>query len=217
MPRWLFWTLLTLLSWGIWAILGRELGDSLSQAHIQVVSTLGVFPILIALWLLPDTPPIGNQRRGVWLALGSGIVSCIANIPFYGLLNHGAKAATAVPVTALYPVVTVLLAHWLLNERITRLQLIGIALSLTAIYLLNVPSEAGLISPWLLMAAIPIVLWGVTALMQKLATDHVSGRVASIWFLLAFFPVAGMIILFDPVTASLSPRVIALASAVGFA
>lgn len=217
MPRWLFWTLLTLLSWGIWAILCREIGDSLSQAHIQVVSTLGVIPILAALWLLPAEPPTGDRRRGTWLAFVSGIVTCVGNIPYYGLLSQGAKAATAVPLTALYPVVTVLLAQAVLKERMNRPQVLGIGFSLIAIYLFNVRSEHGLISPWLLMALVPITLWGVTALMQKMATDHISGRAASIWFLLAFFPVAGMIVLFDPLPGTIPLSVVGLSALVGFA
>ncbi len=217
MPRWLFWTLLTLLSWGIWAILCREIGDSLSQAHIQVVSTLGVLPILAVMWFLPDSPPAGDRRLGTWLAFGSGIVSCVGNIPYYGLLSQGAKAATAVPVTALYPVVTILLAQAVLKERINRPQLVGIGLSLAAIYLFNVQSEKGLVSWWLAMAMVPIVLWGVTALMQKLATDHISGRASSIWFLLAFFPVAGMIVLVDPLPRGIPLSIVALSAVVGFA
>ena len=32
MPRWLLWTLLTLFSWGIWAVLFRLIGGQLSEA-----------------------------------------------------------------------------------------------------------------------------------------------------------------------------------------
>ena len=138
MPRWIAWTLLTLVSWGIWAILFRLVGDEISPAHSQAISTLGIVPVLLALALVKDPPGTTNRWRGTLLALGSGVISCLGNVACYEALNH-AKAATVIPLTALYPVVTVLLAVPLLKERLNLLQWIGIGLSLSAIYLFNVP------------------------------------------------------------------------------
>jgi drug/metabolite transporter (DMT)-like permease len=217
MPRWITWTLLTLVSWGIWAILSKLIGGSISDAQIQVVSTLGILPILAALFFVPDSPAPGNRRRGVWLAFVSGIISCLGNIAFYAVLSRGAKAAAVIPVTDLYPAVTVLLAVPILKERLNRLQWIGIFLSLGAIYLFHVSQERGLVSQWLLLALVPIVLWGVCGLLQKMSTNDVSGRTSAIWFLLAFIPVAVLIQIFDPLPGNVSARTIVVATAVGFA
>ena len=219
MPLWIAWTLLTLVSWGIWAILFRLIGDEISPAHSQAISTLGILPVLAALWLVKESPGTCNRRRGILLALGSGILSCLGNVACYEALNH-AKAATVIPLTALYPVVTVLLAVPLLKERLNLLQWIGIGLSLAAIYLFNVTqgtdAEAGLASSAMLLPFAAILLWGVTGLMQKAATNDVSARASAIWFLAAFFPVAGLILLKDPLTSDLAPRTWALAIAMGF-
>jgi uncharacterized membrane protein len=216
MPLWIVWTLLTLMSWGTWAILSKLIGGGLSDAQIQVVSTLGIVPILVALFAVEDTPATGDRRRGILLALGSGIISCLGNIAFYNVLNRGAKAAAVIPVTDLYPAVTVLLAVPLLHERLNRLQWIGIGMSLLAIYLFHVSQEQGMVSEWLLLALVPIVLWGICGLMQKMSTNHISGRTSAIWFLLAFVPVAALIVLFDPLPRGISPRTWGVATAVGF-
>jgi transporter family protein len=220
MPAWIIWTLLTLISWGVWAILFRLMGDSLSSAQSQAVSTLGVIPILAALCLMKDVPHPGNRPRGVLLALGSGILSCLGNVACYEALNH-AKAATVVPLTALYPLVTVLLAVPLLKERVNLWQLIGIGASLAAIYLFNVPQapgmEAGLASRWLLLPVAAILFWGITQLMQKVATSEISPRSTAIWFLVAFVPVAGVVLIQDPLPSDLSPQTWALAAAMGLA
>jgi drug/metabolite transporter (DMT)-like permease len=220
MPRWVAWTFLTLVSWGLWAILTKLHGGGISDAQLQVLSTLGVLPILAALWFMPEPGPATNRRRGVLLALGAGIVSCIGNVAYYAALGD-AKAATVIPLTALYPVVTVILAVPLLKERVNAWQWFGIVVSLSAIYLFNVPTESGveqgLTSRWMLLPLTAIVLWGVAALMQKAATNDVSARESAIWFLLAFLPVAGIIQLYDPLPSGIPTATWWLAAALGFA
>ena len=221
MPHWIAWTLLTLLTWGIWAILFGRIGKEITPAHCQVISTLGITPILLALWWIKDTPSSGSRRRGIWLALGSGILSCLGNIACYAALNHG-KAATVIPLTALYPVVTVLLAIPILKERLNPWQWIGIGASLAAIYLFNsnTPGEAGepqvMANGWMLLPFAAIVLWGITGLMQKASTNDISARLSAIWFLAAFFPVAVLILVYDPLPAGISLRTWAYAVAIGF-
>lgn len=220
MPRWIAWTLLTLISWGIWAILFRLLDEQLSPAHSQAISTLGVLPVLAALGLARDSPGASLNWLGIGLAFGSGIVSCLGNVACYEALNH-AKAATIIPLTALYPVVTVLLAVPLLKERLNLWQWVGIALSLSAIYLfINAPAESDLVADWktneLLLPLAAIVLWGVTGLMQKAATNNVSARTTAIWFLVAFVPVAGAILARDPIVADVTLSAWALSIALGF-
>ncbi len=140
MARWLGWTLLTIVVWGIWAILSKLIAEDVdSPAHSQALSTIGILPVVFALWVMKDSPTAGIGRHGILLALGSGIVSCLGNIAYFDVFGRGAKAAAVIPITALSPAVTVLLAIPLLNERLNRLQVIGIGLSLGAIYFFNVP------------------------------------------------------------------------------
>jgi transporter family protein len=216
MARWLGWTLATIVAWGIWAILSKLIADDQSPAHSQVLSTIGIMPVVLALWMMNDSPPTGNRRRGILLALGSGIVSCLGNIAYFDVFSRGTKAAAVIPITALYPAVTVLLAIPLLNEQLNRWQVIGIGLSMGAIYLFNVPGVEGAFSPWLLFALVPIVLWGICGLMQKMSTNYISARTSAIWFLLSFVPVAALIVLYESLPGGVSARTWLLAAAVGF-
>lgn len=215
MPRWLVWMLVTLVSWGLWAVLSRMIGDAVDPAHSQAISTLGLAPIIVALWKMQEPAAGGNRRRGIWLAFGSGIVSALGNIAYYAALKD-AKAATIVPLTALYPIVTILLAVPLLKERVLSWQWVGMGLSLVAIYLFNVPDQERQVSAWLLVALAPIALWGVTLLMQKMATAHISGADSALWFLIAFVPIAVLIVLWKPLPVGIPPRIWALEAALGF-
>jgi uncharacterized membrane protein len=214
--RSLFWTIVTLVSWGVWAILAKELGEALTPSQSQVLSTLGMLPLLAALSLVQGPPAIGNRRRGIALAFASGVVSSLGNIPYYAALGGG-NAATVVPLAALYPLVTVLLAVVLLKERLNHVQLCGVVLSLVAIYLFNLPGEQGTFSPWELLALVSMTLWGVTGLLQKMATNEISGASSSLWFLIAFVVVAGCMLVYEPMPADVSPRTWLLVAALGFA
>ena len=233
MHRWLLGTLFAVFCWGIWALLGKLIGDRLSPAQTQALSTIGLGPVMLVLGISQwhrlsfaitrdssgDLNSEGARKkpsRGALLALGAGTLTCLGNIAYYDVLNRGAKAATVVPLTALYPVVTVLLALILLKERLNRIQIAGIALSLTAIYLFNVQQDQGLLSAWLLVALIPVTLWGIAGLLQKLATNDLSGESSTLWFLAAFVPVALCLLIQQSLPASIAPRTWLLVSALGF-
>jgi drug/metabolite transporter (DMT)-like permease len=191
-------------------------GDSLTPAHAQALSTIGMLPMIAALACLKGTPDPGVRKRGILVALAGGTVSCLGNLPFLGALGAGGKAAAVVPVTALYPVVTVLLAVALLGERLGRIQALGIALSIAAIYLLNVTDDRGILTPWLGLALVPIVLWGVAGFLQKVSTRDVSDRTSALVFLTAFIPVGLILAARESLPAHLPPWVWLTAGALGF-
>jgi len=189
-PNWLRWSLLALFSWGVWAIMAKLIGDALAGAHNQALSTLGILPVMLAMAFTKRCSTAGgNRRRGILLALAAGAISCLGNVVYYDALSRGGKAAMIVPLTALYPLATIFLATLLLKEQLNRVQIIGALVSLTAIYFFNVPSESdGFFSPWLLLALVPIGLWGASGFLQKLSTNHISGELSTLWFLGAFIP-----------------------------
>src|SRR6266566_3454181 len=69
MPRWLLWSLVALLSWGVWAILSKLIGDALSAAHSQALSTLGLLPVMVALGFSGRLSATGHRLRGTLCAL----------------------------------------------------------------------------------------------------------------------------------------------------
>jgi drug/metabolite transporter (DMT)-like permease len=216
MPRWLLWTFAALLSWGIWAVLSKVLGDALSAEQSQALSTLGMFPILLPLLFSERASLPGASRKGMLLALIGGIVTCLGNVAYYSALARGEKVATVVSLTALYPLVTVLLAVCLLRERLNRVQLPGLALSLAAIWLFNIQGDGGLLSRTVVYAGLPIVLWGLSGFLQKVATNHLPAGGAALVYLSAFVPVGVFFALREPWPAALSLRTWALVLALGF-
>ncbi len=196
MARWLLLTLATLLLWGGWGVASKPVSAQFSAWQVQALSTLGTIPVLWVLLARRTSAPGPRPRRGFLQGLASGLIAGAGNVAYYQALAVGGKAATVVSVTALYPLVTILLAVVLLGERLHRAQWIGIALSLVALVIFNVPTAEGLFSPWLTVALVPIALWGFSALLQKTATSHTSGERVTLAFLLGFVPLALVIPVF---------------------
>lgn len=215
MPRWFLWTLFAVVSWGIWAIIAKLMGDALSGAHGQALSTIGILPVMVALGFSRKLTPNKNTRRGGSFAFAAGLLTCAGNAIYYDVLNRGAKAAMVIPLTALYPLVTVILAMLVLREKLNWIQVAGVVLSLASIYLCNVHQERQMISSWLLYAMAPLVLWGVAGLFQKVSTNNVSGELAALYFLGAFIPVTVLILLYQPLSGPIELRTWLLVAALG--
>jgi len=215
MPRWFLLTVVAVFCWGLWAIISKLIGESVTAVQSQALSTLGLIPVLLALVRSKKLTASGNRRRGITNAFLAGALTCAGNVAYYHALGAGAKASTVVPLTALYPLVTIALAVLLLRERLNGIQLGGAALSLVAIYLFNVPSVEGVVNPWLLFALLPIGLWGVSGLLQKISTNDISGELSALWFLAAFAPVSAGLLLFQPLATTPTFKVWLLVAGLG--
>jgi transporter family protein len=138
MPRWLAFSLLTILVWGAWGVLSKVASAGVDADTNQVFFTFGLLPLILIVWRSPRMVGAEKWRRvGIAWAFLTGILGGAGNIAFFHALVIGGKASIVSPVTALFPLVTVILAVILLHERIGTAQRIGLVLALTAIYLLS--------------------------------------------------------------------------------
>lgn len=101
-------------------------------------------------------------------------------------------AAVVIPVTNLYPLVTIIIALLILKEKMHLLNGIGILIVVPAIILLSGQSEIfdnpslffqnlGL-NTWLLFALIALLFWGLFSAAQKVTTNYISAE----WSYLSF-------------------------------
>ncbi len=138
LPRWLVFSLLTILLWGVWGAVSKIASDGVDAITNQVFFTFGLLPLILIVWRSPRNAGGGTGRRaGLAWAFLTGILGGTGNIAFFRALAMGGKASIVAPVTALFPLVTVVLALTLLHERMGIAQKIGLVLALTAIYLLS--------------------------------------------------------------------------------
>jgi transporter family protein len=138
MPRWLLFSLITILVWGAWGVVSKVASEGVDANTNQIFFTFGLLPLIALVWRSPRNPGGGAGRRvGIGWAFLTGILGGTGNIAFFHALVMGGKASIVSPVTALFPVVTVVLAVTLLHERVGTTQKLGLVLALIAIYLLS--------------------------------------------------------------------------------
>jgi transporter family protein len=138
MPAWLAYSLLTIAVWGSWGVVSKIASAGVDADTNQIFFTLGLLPLMLIMWRSPRVRGGGSQRKsGIAWAFVTGILGGTGNIAFFHALVIGGKASIVVPVTALFPLITVILAIALLHERISNLQKAGLAVALVAIYLLS--------------------------------------------------------------------------------
>lgn len=140
MQAWLFYSLVTILLWGAWGAVSKVASDGIDANTNQVYFTLGLLPLVLV--ILRSRRLKGGEQRNVGIrwAFLTGILGGTGNIAFFQALVIGGKASIVIPVTALFPLVTVILATMFLHERMGRAQKIGLVLALLAIYILSLPS-----------------------------------------------------------------------------
>jgi transporter family protein len=216
-PRWLIWSILAILSWGLWSILSKLLGDALSAEDTQSLSTLGMLPIIGVLAFSRRLGASGSRAKGFWTAFAAGILTFLGNAAYFFALSKGEKAATVIPLTALYPLVTVLLAVLFLRERLNRVQCGGVLFSLAAIYLFSVSNDGGFDWSKFAFALWPILLWGISGTLQKISTNHLTSELAAVFFLVAFIPASGLMLALHPISAaSVTMRSWLIVGGIGF-
>lgn len=137
MPAWLAYSLLTIAVWGAWGVVSKLASEGVDADTNQIFFTIGLLPMLVVVWRSPRIRQGTQRRTGMAWAFFTGILGGTGNIAFFHALVIGGKASIVSPVTALFPLVTVILAITLLHERIGTAQKIGLVLALVAICLLS--------------------------------------------------------------------------------
>ena len=98
-------------------------------------STLGM--IVVTLILL-SRGGLAKWRPYPWaFAIGAGALDAVANGVFQ-LAAQGGELAVVAVIGSLYPATTLLIAHFLLKERMTRVQWTGVCVALAAVVALTV-------------------------------------------------------------------------------
>lgn len=140
LPKWLVWSLLTIVLWGTWGLVSKIASAGVDAYMNQLLYTAGLAPLMVFVAVTVHREKgekTIHRGAGVFWAFLTGILGGVGNIAFFQALVKGGKASVVAPVTALFPMVTVLLALMFLREKLGRTQWLGLALAFAAIYMLS--------------------------------------------------------------------------------
>jgi transporter family protein len=133
--NWFYFSLAALGLWGVWGFLSKTATQYLPSPAVYLLSITGHLPVIAYLGLTGGLA-VPWHPAGLGFALAGGLCMAFGLLSFFKALAAG-PAAVVVPLTALYPMVTVLLSWAVLREDLTPRHLAGIALALAAVWLLS--------------------------------------------------------------------------------
>jgi len=135
LPIWLFCALASIFWWGLFGFLAKVGADQLSAGQLYVFFVIGMFPLVVVA-LLRHRWKVETDRLGAGYGVLNGVFSGLGLLAYYAAMEAG-KASVVGPVTSLYPMVTVVLALALLQERLNRVQKVGVGLAISSILILS--------------------------------------------------------------------------------
>ncbi len=135
LPPWFWLAAVVLISWGIVGLLQKLSTNHLSGESATIWLIVGFVLFQPLVW--PGTAVLHYPMRGVARGLLSGSLNALGAWALLAALWSGGKASIVSPFTALYPLVVVIVAPFILHESITLLQGIGVLCALVAVVLLS--------------------------------------------------------------------------------
>src|SRR5271170_2157124 len=173
MPGWLTYTLIATAIWSVWGIVSALVSREVPPLVTQVISTVGVVPAALLLFLSPEWKQGTNFKRGILFAALTGLTGSAGNLCMLRALSLKGPLSIVLPVSGMFPLVTALLAMFLLRERLNRIQMFGLAVALAAIYIVGIESSGvaaseglrafrleTLTTPWMFWTFLALAFWG---------------------------------------------------------
>jgi transporter family protein len=135
MKDWVLPTILTLVAWGFWAFLPKIAIRYIDPQSAMVYQALG--GVLVGLGVLISLKfKVQFNIPGFSYGLAIGLLGFFGAFMYLLAVSKGPLALVA-PITALYPMLAIIMSLVFLNEAISLRQGFGIALSMVAIYLIS--------------------------------------------------------------------------------
>jgi drug/metabolite transporter (DMT)-like permease len=224
-PPWMLYAILAATCWGIWGVLSKGPSRELSGWMTQMLFTFALVPSVLYAASSKNASVGTNRQLGIVWGFISGLIAAAGNICFYLALEAGAETSIAVPLTNVYPLVTIVIAFFWFKEKLNAIQLMGIVLAVVAITLLSgeaknltdpkaVLERIGL-NAWMLYAFGAMICWGVFSATQKVSTNHISAELSYLAWCAAFVPIAIWIFLTKPLNWDMSGAMVASGLAAG--
>ena len=134
MKSWYAYSILRFVLWGFWGVFTKLAVASSKPRYMLLFQAVGIL-IFALLMLLLVRFSIEWSTRGFVFSVLAGLAAFIGFLTFFLALERG-NASTVVTLSALYPVVTIVISILFLHEKLTRTQGIGIIFALIASVLL---------------------------------------------------------------------------------
>ncbi len=220
---WIMYSIAAALFWGVWGVVAKLISEDVNPFANHVLFTLGIlFTLPLVLKKVVREKP---NRKGIIWGLISGILAVTGNVAVFQAFSSGGLAAIVIPLTNLYPLVTIGIAILVFNEKLNWLNAIGILLAIPAVVMLSGQTllfdnpatffkTIGLNS-WLIFSLIALFFWGVFSASQKITTNYISAEWAYVAFIVSSLVISLIFIALGKVSFDFTQKTLLLGSLSG--
>jgi bacterial/archaeal transporter family protein len=135
LPPWFFFAALVLLCWGIVGLLQKLSTNRVSAESALIWLVVGF--LLLTPVFYPGKSVFHYSVHSLLFILGCSALNALGSLALFAAMKHGGRASIVVPLTALYPLVVVVVGPLILKQSITLLQAGGVICALAAVVLLS--------------------------------------------------------------------------------
>ncbi|CAG5067454.1 hypothetical protein DYBT9623_00175 [Dyadobacter sp. CECT 9623] len=175
---WLIYVIIHVLFIGVWgAVIEIPEKNGFPATLGYVVWALTMVPAALAALKIKGWKLDFNKRAMIWGG-AAGLLGAGGQLVLFFVLRI-APAYLVFPLLSLTPVVTILLAVFLLHEKTGRLGWIGVGIALVSIFMLSYqPAGGAQVSgyTWMLLTAIPLLAWGAQGYIMRFANEIMSAE-----------------------------------------
>ena len=134
--KWLYYSILCVLFWGGWVLFSKLGSDEIPASAMQFIFAFGFIPVAVLVLILK---PVKFEKsvKGIVYSLGNGVLAGIGGLALFAAYRSGGNTSVITAATALYPLITVVLAILVLRERLTWLQVLGLSFAVVAIIIFS--------------------------------------------------------------------------------
>lgn len=133
MGSWLAPALLSLMGFGLWGLFTKLSVNHIDSKSAFVYQSVGVIMAGFLVFWLMDFKAATNTK-GILFSLLTGVAYGLGCLFYFYAASRG-NIINVVTLTALYPLVTIVLAYLILHETISPRQGLGVIFALTAVVL----------------------------------------------------------------------------------
>lgn len=175
---WLFYTILTTVTWGIWgALMELPVKAGFPSTLCYSVWALTMIPCAIFALRLNQFK-LEHDKKSLFFGLIIGFTGSGGTVLLFEVLKLG-PAYIIFPIISLSPILTVILSVIFLKEKTSKKSWFGIILALIAIFLLSYSKPDGTEKKgylWLELTILIFIMWGVQAFYMKLANNSMKAE-----------------------------------------
>lgn len=179
---WMLYAGLLVLFWGVWGAFS-SLPITLYGYPDEMVYVIWAVVMIIPAVFALRGQTFDRRPRAAVFGLLIGLTGAGGQLLLFNALSTG-PAYLIFPIISISPAITVIMAVILLRERLNAIAVVGLVAALAAIVLFSVSSGSaeGASGPWLIIAILVSIAWGVQAFfMRKAATIGVNDATTFSW------------------------------------